>query len=116
MTEVTKKTGDNGSMTLWCNVSNLDYQEKNLYFWKWKFNENAIQENGKYNMSYNVYPPVVCLQSNGSMSLRIKNFSKQDFGQYKCAVLRSSTTLVEEDVNIWDTGMTQLWKILIRQK
>ena len=116
MTEVNRTTGDNDSMTLWCHIKNLDYQEKNLYFWKWKFNGNAIQENGKYGMSYKVDRPVVCSQSNGWMSLRVKNFSKQDFGQYKCAVLRSKITLVENDVNIWDTGMTYLWKIIIRQK
>lgn len=93
-------------MTLWCYVNNLDYQERNLYFWKWKFNENDIRENDKYNVSYNIDPPTVCLQSSGWMSLRIKNFSKHDFGQYKCAVLSSRSALVEHYENLRGTCLT----------
>lgn len=93
-------------MALWCKVNSLDYQERNLFLWRWKFNENDIQENGKYNMTYNIDPPNACLQSTGWMSLRIKHFSKQDFGQYKCAIQKSSITLGEDDINLWDTGKT----------
>ncbi|XP_078371879.1 receptor-type tyrosine-protein phosphatase F-like isoform X3 [Oculina patagonica] len=101
-------SGDNNSVTLSCKVSSLDYQGRDLYYWKWKLNETDIQENGKYNMSYKIDPPNVCLQSTGWLSLRIKNFSNEDFGQYKCAVLSSNITLEENDINLWDTEIFNL--------
>lgn len=110
-------SGVNDSVTLRCKVSSLDYQKRDLYCWKWKLKENDIQENGKYSMSYNIDPPNVCLQSTGWLSLRIKNFSKEDIGQYKCAVLSSNITLGENDINLWDTGKSylKLYKCLINK-
>ena len=102
-----RPSGDNDSVTLSCKVSSLSYQKRDLYSLKWKFNENDIQENGKYNMSYGIDPPNVCLQSTGWMSLRIANLSKKDLGQYKCAVMSPNTTLGEDDINFWDAGKTQ---------
>ena len=96
----------NDTVTLSCKIISLDYHKRNLYGWKWKFNDEDIQENGNYNMSYNIDLPNVCLQSAGWMSLVIKNFSKRDFGQYKCALQSSNITLGENDINLWDTGKT----------
>ena len=98
--------GYDNNRTLWCKISSLDYRERNLYYWKWQFNESNIQENGKYSISYGVDPPNVCLQSVGMMSLTITNFSKHDFGQYKCVIMSSNTTLGEDDTNLLDTGKT----------
>ena len=92
--------------TLFCKISNLDYQQRDFYYCKWKFNGSVIQENTKYSMSNDVYSPNVCLQSVGMMSLTITNFSKHDFGQYKCVITRSNTTLGEDDTNLLDTGET----------
>ena len=92
--------------TLLCEIRNLDYRERDFYHWKWKFNGSDIQENSKYNMSYDVHPPNVCLQSIGLMSLTITNFSNDDFGQYKCVITRSNTTLGEDDTNLLDSGKT----------
>ncbi|KAL9972475.1 hypothetical protein ACROYT_G018783 [Oculina patagonica] len=89
--------------TFLCVANSLDYRDRSLYYWKWKFNGRDIHEDGKYNMSYSIEPPDVCLQSTGWTSLRIANFTKQDFGQYKCALLSSNTTLGENDVNFWNT-------------
>lgn len=100
--------GDNDSTTIWCKVSSLNYQDRNLYHWKWEFNGNDIKENGKYNTSYSIAPPNVCAQSIGWMSLRITNFSSQDFGQYKCALLSSNITLEENDINLWGKCKTYL--------
>ena len=99
---------DNKSVNLRCKISSLDYEQRHLYFFKWKFNKNSIQESAKYNMSFNINSPYVCMQSDALMSLRISNFSKQDLGQYKCAVLSLNTTLGEDDINLWDTGKTHL--------
>lgn len=96
-------------MTLRCKVSGLDYYDRNLYFWKWKFNGYVIQESGKYNMKYNIDPYNWCLQSTVLMSLRIKKFSKQDFGQYKCGVLSSNAVLGQDDISVWGTGKADLY-------
>jgi len=92
--------------TLLCEISNLDYGQRDFYYWKWKFNGSDIQENSKYNMSYDVHSPNVCLQSVGLMSLTITNFSMHDFGQYKCMLTRSNTTVGEDDTNVLDAGKT----------
>ena len=91
---------------IWCEIRSLEYRQKDFYYGKWKFNGSDIQENSKYSISYDVYSPNVCLQSVGVMSLTITNFSKHDFGQYKCVLTRSNTTLGEDDTNILDTGKT----------
>ena len=98
--------GIHNSRTLWCEISSLDYQQRDFYYWKWKFNGSDIHENSKYSMSYGVFSPNVCLQSVGMMSLTITNFSKHDFGQYKCVIIRSNTTLGEDDTNLLSTGKT----------
>lgn len=92
--------------TLLCEISNLDYGQRDFYYWKWKFNGSDIQENSKYSMSYDVHSPNVCLQSVGLMSLTITNFSMHDFGQYKCMLTRSNTTVGEDDTNVLDAGKT----------
>ena len=92
--------------TLWCKISNLDYQQKDSYHWKWQFNGSDIQENSKCNMSYNDGSPNVCLQSVGFMSLTITNFTTHDLGQYKCMITESNTTVGEDDINLLDAGKT----------
>ena len=93
--------------TLWCKISTLDYQQKDSYSWKWQFNGSDIRENSKYSMSYDEGSPNVCLQSVGYMSLTITKFSTRDFGQYKCMITRSNTTVGEDDANVYtDTGKT----------
>lgn len=109
MVSAVSKSAKNDAVTLSCKVSSLDYHKRNLYGWKWKFNERDIRENGKYNMSYNIDPPKNCLHSAGWMSLVIYNFSKRDFGQYKCVLQSSNRTLGENDINLWDTGKTFLY-------
>ena len=92
---------------LWCKISNLDYQQKDSYNWKWQFNGSDIQENSKYSLSYEDGSPNVCLQSVVFMSLTIRNFSTHDFGQYKCMITTSNTTVGEDDTNLLDAGKTK---------
>lgn len=91
---------------IWCEIRSFEYRQKDLFYGKWKFNGSDIQENSKYSISYDVRSPNICLQSVGVMSLTITNFSKHDFGQYKCVLTRSNTTLGEDDINILGTGKT----------
>ena len=101
------KMGIDDIRVLWCKISNLDYQQKDSYNWKWQFNGSDIQENSKYNMSYDDMSSNVCLQSVVFMSLTISNFSTHDFGQYKCMITASNTTVGEEDTNLLDAGKTK---------
>ena len=78
-----------------------------MYHWKWEFKGREVQENGRYKMLYGMDPPNSCAQSLGRTRLQITNISKQDLGNYKCAVLKSNLTLGEDDVFLKDMSKSR---------
>lgn len=92
------------SATLTCEFNSLNHQQFNSYHWQWKFQDREIKENGRYKVFYKRQPPNVCQQSKRLVTLRITNVSKEDLGQYLCALQLSNTTLAEKDVPFYDFG------------
>ncbi len=87
-----------------CNVYGLDQRKLFSYHWQWKFQERVIEENEKYKVFSNYKPPNTCQRSRGSVTLHIKNVSKEDLGQYICVLQLSNISLGEKDIPFYDFG------------
>ncbi|KAJ7385109.1 hypothetical protein OS493_017477 [Desmophyllum pertusum] len=102
LTTLPPRAQPSGNATLRCEVYGLDYRQLNLYHWQWKFQEIEIKKNTKYQIFFKHQPPKFCQQSNGLTILQITNVSKDDLGQYTCALQLSNTTLTEKDIPFYE--------------
>ncbi|XP_078371996.1 uncharacterized protein LOC144655586 [Oculina patagonica] len=96
------QVSSSGDAALSCEVDGLDQQKLYFYHWQWKFHDKVIEENKKYKVFYNYQAPNTCQRSRGSVTLHIRNVSKEDLGQYMCVLQLSNITIAEKEIPFYD--------------
>lgn len=104
VTALRPRVGFTANSTLECTVKGLAYPQIHLYRWQWTFQEKEIVANTKYQIFTSYSLPNICEHSKGSAILQINNVSKNDFGQYKCALKLPDVILAEKDISFYDFG------------